>query len=288
MNVRRKKGTHRVRHILLIAATVLLAGVLLNQIVYAAIVPVIFFHGAYSEPDHAKNLASEAVEEISIETENGTLFGWKHETDSDTVLLYFGGDNTDSNAWVGQTVFGQTSDVWDGVTLLTVDYPLFGKSTGTISEKAFYETAATLYETAREAYPNARLYAMGYSIGTAAALRLACEKPLDGLILIAPMYDGTSLYLPKDSIFHALFEPTATVQLQNDAMAVQCPIRPLIVASETDTMTPIENTNALCELFLNEPELVVVPAKSHGEYWVQPETFEAIRAYLDAAKEPKP
>lgn len=286
--MRLKKGTHRVRHILLITAAVLLAAALFNQIAYAAIVPVIFFHGAYSEPDYVKNLASEVVEEFSIETGNGTLYGWKHEGNSDTVLLYFGGDNTDSNTWVGQTFFGQTSDVWDDVTLLTVDYPLFGKSTGIISEQSFYATAETLYETAREAYPNARLYAMGYSIGTAAALRLACEKPLDGLILIAPMYDGTSLYLPKDSIFHTLFEPTATVQMQNDEMAGRCPVRPLILASETDAMTPIENIYALCARFRNEPNLVLVPAKDHGSYWTCPETYDAITAYLAETKEKEP
>ena len=103
---------------------------------------------------------------------------------------------------------------------------------------------------------------MGYSIGSAAALHLSSCRDITGLLLIAPMYDGTSLYLPRESILHALLEKTATVQMQNDEFAPLCSVPVLIIASHTDRMTREEDISALSDLFSDPPSMVFLDIRS--------------------------
>ena len=253
---------------------------LLNQLVYAIIVPLIFFNASYSEDDYRSLLAQSDPRELVIETENGSLYGWEFGNSCDAVLLYFGGDNVDSNAWLRSVLDTAGSKPFGNVTLLTVDYPTFGRSSGTVSEQYFYETAQILHDYARQHYPHASLYVMGYSMGTAAALSLADEDDITGLLLIAPMYDGTSLYLPRQSFLHTVFEPTATVQMQNDEFASVCAAPTLIVAGYDDTMTKAEDVFALAALFPQMPKVQMLEDCAHGAYWQRAETYSAITSFL--------
>ena len=101
----------------------------LNMVAYAAVVPVLFFQSPFSRTDYLENAHSSSLEEISVEYDGGTLYGWKYGSESDTLLLYFGGDNADSNSWV-RTVRDHLEVSGSETTVLTIDYPTFGKSTG--------------------------------------------------------------------------------------------------------------------------------------------------------------
>ena len=276
----KEKKNRGIKHILFRIAAVLTGLLLINQILYAIIVPLIFFNAKYSETDY-RNLKSQSEPiELIIPTENGTLYGWGIGDNSNTVVLYFGGDAVDSNTWLQSVLSSNGDALFRSATLLTVDYPTFGRSTGTISENVFYKTAQTLYDYAAMHYPEASIYAMGYSMGTSAALSLSNRAELAGLLLIAPMYDGTSLYLPRESILHTFFEPTATVQMQNDEFAGNCKVRTLIIASETDNMTRQEDVLALAALFPQRPMIELLSDCSHGEYWQKAETYTAIKSFL--------
>lgn len=261
---------------------VLAALIVLNRITFAAIVPLIFFNAVYDAASERALIAEPSVRRLTVETEDGTLYGWQTGTDSETVLLYFGGDHVDSSAWLSECEPLAADTFLKRCTLLIVDYPTFGQSEGTIDEAAFYRTAASLYAYAEAAYPNARIYAMGYSIGTYAALRLSTEHALSGLILVAPMYDGTGLYLPRGTVLHDYFEQTATVQMQNDALAPLCPLRPLVIGGDADRMTRAADIDALCALFPLAPLRAQIDGAGHGDYWTNPATFAAIDAYLSA------
>ncbi len=275
-----EKKNRGVKHILFRISGALIGLLLINQILYAIIVPLIFFNAKYSEADYLRLQSNSEPVEIIIPTENGTLYGWQIGDHSDTVILYFGGDAVDSNTWLQGALDTNGGVLFQSAILLTVDYPTFGRSTGTMSEAVFYDTAATLYDYAASHYPEASIYAMGYSMGTAAALSLANRAELAGLLLIAPMYDGTSLYLPRESILHTVFEPTATVQMQNDEFAANCLVRTLIVASTDDSMTKQEDVLALAALFPQRPIIELLSDCSHGEYWQKSETYTAIESFL--------
>lgn len=252
----------------------------LNLITYAAVVPVLFFQSPFSATDYTDNIRSSLLEEITIEYSGGVLCGWKCGTRSDSILLFFGGDNADTNRWMHNLIASHSGTLEQEATVMTVDYPTFGKSSGTISERAFYETAFLLFDYARERYPDADIIPMGYSIGTAAALRLACDRDCSALILVAPMYDGTSLYLKRDGFMHGLFEPFASVRMQNDEDATRCSVQALVVASKTDRVTKLPDIKALCSLFPKYPDLRIMDECSHSDYWSRDEVYACIASYI--------
>ncbi len=280
MNEKRNSGipVSRTYFFRLLAWLVLL--LLLNQVIYAAVVPVLFFQSPYFDADYRENTLSPELEEISIHFHDGTLYGWKYGTRQDKVLLYFGGDNADSNRWIHTVMKHNPELIRNEATILTIDYPTFGKSTGTISEKAFYETALLLYEYASDRYPDADIIPIGYSIGTAAALRLACVAECKALILVAPMYDGTSLYLPRKSALHSMFEPFASVKMQNDQDAPKCQERTLVIASRTDKVTKLQDILALCKLFPEDPELFILNDCPHAEFWINEQVYRMIGSFI--------
>lgn len=253
-----------------------------NMMVYAAVVPVLFFQSPFYAEDYSNNLLDPSLEEISIKYSGGVLYGWKAGSSKDTVLLYFGGDNADSSQWIHTLHSVHPETIEKEATVLALDYPTFGKSTGIVSENSFYETANILFDYAKERYPDAAVIPMGYSIGTAAALRLVSARECAGLVLVAPMYDGTSLYLRRGGVLHAVFEPFASVKMQNDEDAVSCNVPALIFASSTDRVTKLSDINALSLLLPLSPEIYILDECEHGEYWDHEEVFKHTADYIHA------
>ena len=255
-----------------------------NQLIYAAIVPVIFFHAGFSEDSYKVLESKDDTSEIHIagQDPDTDLYGWRAGKNEKRILLYFGGDSVDTSKWLEEVYQYSDSSFFEPFTLLTVDYPTFGKSRGIISESKFYRTAERLYNYAIEKYPDAKIYAMGYSIGASAALQLSTNVSLDGLILVAPMYDGTTMYFPRGSLLHDTFEQIATVQMQNDEYAKNSYSNCLVIASKTDRMTKLDDINALCDLFQTKPDIFILEACGHGEYWKQSDTYSAVTNYFDA------
>lgn len=262
----------------MIALAVLLSA---NQIVYSAILPVFFFRAGYDRDAEGQLQADPTVSELALKTQNGTLYGWRTDGNEERVILYFGGSGTDSNAWLYGLSPSFRTALAERAVLLTLDYPTFGKSSGVIGETAFYRAAEALYAHAKETYPNVDPILMGYSIGTAAAIRLASEHPTDGLILVAPLYDGTSIYTDSRGLLHAALELFASVRMQNDERAPLCPVRPLMIAGDADSRTPLSDAARLSNLFPSQPMLVTVIGCAHDAYWARQETYDAIIEYLD-------
>ncbi len=282
-NVQNKAQTigKRIRNITLVLVFVLAA----NQLVFWAILPVFFLHVATDRKAIAELETDSTISELAIQNGDTIQYGWQTGPDSDLVVLYFGGSNADTATWLNDAIDNGWAQSAADVKLLMLDYPAFGKNSGSVSEQKVFETADCLYRYAEEAYPNAKIVALGYSIGTAAALYLGTQHDLDGMILVAPMYDGTSIYTPNDSLFHAILEPLASIQMQNDDFARQCKVYTLLIAGDADRMTPLNETQDLAELFLQDPEICVISGCAHGEYWKQEKTYAAIGNYLNACRQ---
>lgn len=282
MEKRPHKG-NRVLRAVKVGALWLLALLALNRIIYASILPIIFFHAGFDEDSYAQNETDDTLSPLAIESPGGTLYGWTMGH-GDVIALYFGGDSMDSNKWLFNLDEQERARTFAEATLLTVDYPAFGRSEGVINEKSFYESAESLYAYAEKTYPSAKKMLIGYSLGCAAALYLASRYEADGLVLIAPMYDGTTMYFPRESFLHDWFAPTASVKLDNDAFAEDVAEKTLVIASTGDGMTRLTDIEALAARFPSAPEVLVLEGTGHGDYWDDEKTQQAIGAFLrDAA-----
>lgn len=76
-----------------------------------------------------------------------------------------------------------------GYDVLLWDYRQFGKSTGPVSQQAFYEDAALIYRALRTKYGERNIVLCGHSLGCAIAANVASKNHPAALILVEPFYN---------------------------------------------------------------------------------------------------
>jgi uncharacterized protein len=105
------------------------------------------------------------------------------------VVLYFHG-NRKNIGWYAQYVPEFTQQGWE---VWMIDYPGFGKSTGTIKEELLYSYASLVYKIAKKQYDKEKIIIYGKSMGTGIAAQLASLKDCKHLILETPYYSLKNL-----------------------------------------------------------------------------------------------
>lgn len=188
------------------------------------------------------------------------------------VVLYFHG-NTDGISRYAPAAIDFTSK---GYEVWMLDYPGFGKSTGTFNEKKLYENALIFYKLARSRWKPVQIVLYGKSMGTAIAAQLAAVRDCRRLILETPAYSLTSVarrYLflyPVGMMLHYHF-PT------NEYLpAVTAPIT--IFQGDADRTVPYSNASRLKSLLKAGDEFVTIPGGGHNDLRDKP----LFRAKLDS------
>lgn len=188
------------------------------------------------------------------------------------VVLYFHGNNTGISRYAPASIdfTSKGYEVW------MLDYPGFGKSTGTFSEKKLYEYALIFYKLARSRWKPMQIVLYGKSLGTGIAAQLAAVRDCRRLILETPAYSLTSVarrYLflyPVGMMLHYHF-PT------NEYLpAVTAPIT--IFQGDADGTVPYSNAARLKPLLKTGDEFVTVPGGGHNDLRDKP----LFRAKLDS------
>ena len=126
-------------------------------------------------------------EEIFIPANDGKrLHGLLFKIDQPKGVVYYLHGNAGSVASWGWAYPTYTSLGYD---FFILDYRGYGKSEGEISgEEQFYDDVQAAYTHLKSRYPEDRIIVAGYSIGTAAAARIAAKNNPKLLLLQAPYY----------------------------------------------------------------------------------------------------
>ncbi len=105
------------------------------------------------------------------------------------VVLYFHGNkqNIGHYAQYAPSFTKQGYEVW------MIDYPGYGKSTGTFTEQHLYDWALTFYKLARARFKPDSIILYGKSMGTGIATQLASIRDCKRLILECPYYSFPSI-----------------------------------------------------------------------------------------------
>lgn len=100
------------------------------------------------------------------------------------VILYFHGNAGDLSRWgtIAEYFVAKNYDVF------IMDYRTYGKSTGKLSEQAFYEDAQYCYEYLLKQYSENEITLYGRSLGTGIANYLASRNSPKQLILETPYF----------------------------------------------------------------------------------------------------
>jgi uncharacterized protein len=97
------------------------------------------------------------------------------------ILLGFGG-----NAWNAQDMAVYLHGLYPEAEVVAFHYRGYRPSTGRPGAAALLADAPLAYDFATEGRDGARVVAVGFSIGSGVAVRLARERPVAGVILVTP------------------------------------------------------------------------------------------------------
>ncbi|WP_241148073.1 alpha/beta hydrolase [Lacinutrix jangbogonensis] len=123
-------------------------------------------------------------EEITLKTNDDAALNAIHfkAKNPKGVILYFHGNAGNLSRWGNIAEFFVAKDY----DVLVMDYRTYGKSTGKLSEQAFYNDADLFYNYLKKYYSEDKITLYGRSLGTGLATFLASKHKPKQLILETP------------------------------------------------------------------------------------------------------
>ncbi|WP_158320233.1 alpha/beta hydrolase [Bdellovibrio bacteriovorus] len=183
------------------------------------------------------------------------------------MILYFHGNAGAMDSW-GEVALELSQK--SGYNVWMVDYPGFGKSTGSVrSQQQLLDVAQAFVNEARREGPEQRLFIYGRSVGSGIAVKTAAENKVDGLILETPYTSLFEMAKLRFSWFPQIllkYSMPSSQWIQN----VNAPI--LIVHGDADQVIPAEMGYKLSQAS-NRSTYVLIPGGNHnnlseyGAYW---------------------
>lgn len=263
---------------ILIVLLIFIATILLIQ-------PSLFFYPWHDEESYNKLLNEKDFEEIRIDNNDSLLDGWfKYNTQEKPapLLLFFGGNSQNSSNTCMNFLNNDIYKYFEGYNFMIIDYPGYGLSDGTPSDKSMFEAALKIYDYAcnLDYVDKNKIVVLGYSIGTGVATYVASQRDVNGLILVAPYDNALSLYNYNLNIFHGPFKLLARYKFDSISYAPNVKVAPLIFASHDDEIINYTFSLNLANYFNHVEKTIVLDDVTHNEYFSQEIVLNNIYNYL--------
>ncbi|MEA3497819.1 MAG: hypothetical protein U9R16_02050 [Campylobacterota bacterium] len=217
----------------------------------------LIFPGAYSFKDvvQQSGYIEKETSEFSLKTkDNIKLSGLISQKNSDTLLIYFGGNAENC------TNFVSLISKFEKIDSVALNYRGYGKSEGKPSEQKLYTDALEIYDHFKDKYKY--IIPVGKSLGTPIATYVSSKRKLQGTILITPLdsiTDVAKTIFPILPIKLLLNHPFNSIEhLKN----INSPISLLMV--KNDEVIPNKNTLNLKENINKLALFTVVENSGHN------------------------
>ncbi|CAB3411497.1 unnamed protein product [Caenorhabditis bovis] len=178
---------------------------------------------------------------------------------ADQVILFCQPNSSDIGGFLQPHIMNLTNyaNIFE-MDVYAFDYSGYGYSSGREGEKNVYADVRAVYQHIRRAQPNKKIVLMGYSIGTTAAIDLACTNPegLSGVVLVAPFTSGLRLVSSKP----AKPETCWADSFKSYDKIGSIDAKVLICHGDMDEVVPLSHGLALYEKLKNP----VPPSVVHG------------------------
>jgi fermentation-respiration switch protein FrsA (DUF1100 family) len=226
---------------------------------------------------------------IELTASNGkTYHGMMYQPSSEPapLVIYFGGNGECSySAMRGR----EELDRWPyyaGYNMLCVDYEGYGLNAGSPHYLNMYAEALAIFDYAvtLPSVDPTHIVAMGYSLGTGCAVYLAAERPVAGLVLVAPYANGHDIYNNMLPIFVGPGAVLVKQKLPSDEYAglVTCPV--LVIASHADEAVPFASSMRLAGLFAGPVEVLELDDASHNNIFQVEKSLTSLQSFLTEVK----
>jgi len=199
-------------------------------------------------------------EEINIrlndkETMSAVLF--KAEAPKGMVL-YFHGNARNVSRYANKAKLITSH----GYSVLMMDYPTFGKSTGKLKETAIYANALQMYNIARKFFPPDSIIIYGRSLGTGVAAQLATVRDCKRLVLEAPYYNLTDMAKRFLPIYPYGFMLEFKFPTDEYLPKVTAPV--VIIHGTDDHTVPQASGKKLEQFFKKGDRFISIPGADHN------------------------
>ena len=230
-------------------------------LMYLAQDSLIFYPQPLDEGRRAALAQRPAVESLFIHAADGTrLHAW--HVKGDPLIIYFGG-NAEEVSWMIDDAQKRVA----GAGWLLVDYRGYGSSEGSPSEKALVADALQWFDH----FKSQNTYVFGRSLGSGVAVQLAAQRPVAGLVLVAPFDSLVSVgkrhypFLPVDWMLKHRFDSVAL------APKMKAPL--LCIVASHDEIVPPEHAQRLYDAWGGPKQWVGLQGAGHNstdgaiDYW---------------------
>ena len=155
------------------------------------------------------------------------------------------------------------------MTFWGVNYRGFGGSAGSATLRGVAESATVAYDALAREAKGRPIYAFGTSMGTTAALHLAAERDVAGLLLVNPPplerlvieeHGWWNLWLFAGPV--ALGIPRS---LDSEANARRSRVPAVFVTSEADGVVPFGYQGRVVAAYAGDKEVVSIPGAGHND-----------------------
>ena len=210
------------------------------------------------------------ADSVFLEAADGTrLHAWRVR--GSPLVLYFGGNAEDVSWMIGEAARRAPGSGW-----LLVDYRGYGASGGSPSERALNSDALAWYDAVSK--EERAVYVFGRSLGSGVAVRLAAERPVAGVILVAP-YDS----LIELARHYYPFLPVRWMlrhRFDSASLAPQIGAPLLCLVAGRDEVIPAERSRRLYEAWGGAKRWVELPGAGHNSTDDAPLFWESIRDFV--------
>lgn len=241
----------------LLLALYALAGILLwtfqDKLIFQATQLPANYKFDFAEPYRELLISVTEKEKLSI-----VQFYPKDTTQTKGVVLYFHGNRENI---IHYSKFAPLFTK-HGYEIWMMDYPGYGKSTGTLREKRLYADAMLLYKMAVQKASKDSIIIYGKSLGTGVAAELASHEACKQLILETPYYSFPSLASQRFPIYPAATMVKYNFPVCDYLQQVKVPVT--VFHGTDDVVIPYSNAEKLKKFLKAGDVFVTIKEGEHN------------------------
>lgn len=201
-----------------------------------------------------------SFEELFFKIEEGATINALHFKPENPkgVILYFHGNAGDLSRWGNITEYF----VAKNYDVLVMDYRNYGKSSGKLSEEAFYKDAQYCYNYLLKNYSEDKITLYGRSLGTGIASYLAKENSPKQIVLETPYHSIEDVAKHRFPIFPVKQLLKYRFPTYQYLKKVACPIT--IIHGTEDNVVPYSSAKKLSEMKIDNLDFITIENGNHN------------------------
>lgn len=189
------------------------------------------------------------------------------------LIIYFHG-NAGNNGYSERFIEAYTARDYE---VLGYDYREFGKSSGEMSEAAFYGDALAVYDAEQKNFAPQNITLVAWSFGSTQAAYVAANREVARVVMFAPM---ASILDIGQRYYPFLPEFISNYPFRTDLLFEKIKAPVSIYHGSEDTIVPIESSLLLLNHFKASDSYMRVEGATHLDIPYRPEVWEELEAIL--------